>query len=338
MESALTSRWLRGLSPVSIVDEASVSEAREQVRQAGARIGLPEVVVASLVTAASELAHNQLAHAKWGKLAVRPLQRDGTPGIELVASDAGPGIAHPTSALAGGRSTGSGLGIGLAGVKSLCDELDFDVRLSEGTCVWARKFAAPLPRRRQVAVLSRPLGGERVSGDDAMFVRAPDGGLTLAAADGLGHGPEARVPATAAIESAMSMPGAAPEDQLARAHAALKGTRGAVMAVATVGASGQLVLAAAGNVTGHVVGRGSSRRFGGSSWVLGQTGRVPSPTREEGVVAAAEAVILFSDGLSSKLGFEAIDDLLREPPLVIAHALLERYQRVHDDALIVVAR
>ena len=44
------------------------------------------------------------------------------------------------------------------------DEVDIDVRLGEGTCVWARKFASPVPKAREVAIFGRPCEGEAVSG------------------------------------------------------------------------------------------------------------------------------------------------------------------------------
>src|SRR5438093_130152 len=77
-------------------------------------------------------------------------------------------------------------------------EVDFDVRIDEGTCVAARVFAAPVPRS-EVAVIGRPCSGETTSGDDAGFVRGDGGALLLFAVDGLGHGPPAREAAARAV-------------------------------------------------------------------------------------------------------------------------------------------
>jgi hypothetical protein len=46
---------------------------------------------------------------------------------------------------------------------------------------------------------------------------------------------------------------------------------------------------------------------------------------------------MFTDGLASRLDPGADAALLREPPLVIAHALMTRYGRAHDDALVLIA-
>src|SRR6185295_18454260 len=87
---------------------------------------------------------------------------------------------------------------GLSSVLRLADEVDFDVRIGEGTCVFARKLVEPPPHKSEVAIFGRPHVGERISGDDAAFVR--DGSsLLIAVADGLGHGSEARAASGAAV-------------------------------------------------------------------------------------------------------------------------------------------
>ena len=179
-----------GAETFAIDDQASVAVVREALRRLGTAAGLPSVRFEALIAAASELGHNQLAHGYRGWMAVRAISRDGVAGLEVIAFDGGRGITDPTAALRGeGRATGS-LGVGLSAAYRLSDEIDFDVRLGEGTYAAARKFATPLPRT-EVAIFGRPIAGERESGDDAAFVRT-DGALLVGMADGLGHGSEAR--------------------------------------------------------------------------------------------------------------------------------------------------
>jgi anti-sigma regulatory factor (Ser/Thr protein kinase) len=332
-------RWLGGLEASPTLDVASVSEARDRVREVGQAQRLPEVAIASLVTVASELAQNHLRHAQRGAIAVRAVDGPAGAGVEVVAVDEGPGIALPARALTGGASSVGGLGIGLAAVFELADEVDVDVRLDEGTCVRARKFAArPETRSRQLGVFGRALAGEPVSGDDAAFVRRPDGRLLLFLADGLGHGPEARQAASAAIDGALRDPDASPDASMEAAHLAAKGTRGAVMTIVELTPCGEITVASVGNTTAQLVRRGSPHRFAGASWVIGQPARPPAVRVERAVVAPTEAVVIFSDGLSSKLGFDSSADLLQEPPIVMAQRLLDRYAKPHDDALVLVAR
>jgi hypothetical protein len=157
--------------------------------------------------------------------------------------------------------------------------------------------------------------------------------------DGLGHGPAAREAADAAVTTMLRDSDAALPDLLARCHAALQKTRGAVISLARVGEPQQeLDSAGIGNVTLHVAGPGQNRRMSGSSWVVGSPGIARKPSAERVQLSRHDAVILFTDGLSGRLDLSRELDLLREHPVVIAQQLLQRFSRGNDDALVLVAR
>jgi anti-sigma regulatory factor (Ser/Thr protein kinase) len=325
---------------IRVIDEASVSVVREAVRACAAQAGLNRDRAESLVNAASELAHNQLAHAHAGEVVVRPVSRSGTAGVEVLASDLGQGIADPTAALRGeGRSAGPGrrgLGVGLSAAYRLADEIDFDVRWGEGTVVAARKYAAPIPRR-EVAIVGRPCAGERVIGDDALWLR-DDLGLLCAVVDGLGHGPPAKTAAVEAMATVGRSPARAAVDLLDACGAALGGTRGAVMSVVRVDeVARDLVHAGVGNVTSHLYQGKSTERFLASPGVLGAPGPRARVQERRVPLDARNLLVMFTDGLSSRLDAAGDPYLLREPPLVIAHRLLLAHGREHDDALVLVA-
>jgi anti-sigma regulatory factor (Ser/Thr protein kinase)/serine/threonine protein phosphatase PrpC len=329
-----------------MIDGASVAVVREHVRREGQALGLPDAVIAALVNVASELGHNQVAHAGGGEMMIRRVVRANVPGLEVVAADAGPGIASPSEALEGaprihGETAGAkkGLGIGVHAVVELADETDFDIRLGEGTCVWARKFAESVPRRRQLGVYGRACPNEDTSGDDGAFLRS-DEWLLLAVVDGLGHGPLAREASAAAVETLASAEGHTVDQVLMRSHVALRDTRGAVMAAVRIREPGDVaVVGCAGNASVHVYGLGAARRFSGPSFVLGAAGRPPRIFVEEHLLAPSDAVVLFTDGLTTKTDLEGeLDLVLREHPVVIAQRLVERFGRGNDDALVLVAR
>jgi anti-sigma regulatory factor (Ser/Thr protein kinase) len=329
-------RWVVEADAIPIFDEASVSLVRERVRQHAAGVALPDVRAAALVNVASELAHNQRLHARGGFVVVREVVWGGERGLEVVAADRGPGIADVAGALEGkGRAVGS-LGVGLAAVLELADEVDVDVRLGEGTCIWARKFARADTRRRQVGVYGRACGGESTSGDDAGFARAA-GALVVGVADGLGHGEAAREASERARNLLLAHPELEPEQLLARCDAELARTRGAVMAVARIDESaGEIALASVGNITAQLVGPAGSRHFGGSSFFLGAPGGVRKLTTERRVMQPRDALVLFSDGLSSRAALSEDPALLREHPVVVAQRALERFGRLNDDATVLV--
>ncbi len=61
-------------------------------------------------------------------------------GIEVVATDDGPGISDVPLAMQDGYSTSGGLGLGLPGVRRLMDEFDIVSRFGKGTTVTVRKW------------------------------------------------------------------------------------------------------------------------------------------------------------------------------------------------------
>lgn len=333
----LLSRWLEGLDATLTLDEGSVSEARERVRAVGRAQGLPETEVERMAIVVSELARNQLAHAHGGAVAVLPVTRGGVRGVEVIAADRGAGIADPTAALSGqGNAVGS-MGAGLASVVRQADEVDFDVRWGEGTCVRARKYVTPPPYRSEVGLLCRAYPGELISGDHALWIWSEEA-LVVGVVDGLGHGPEAREAADRAIELMRERPLLAPEQILDRCDAGLKGTRGAAMGIVRLERwSGALSHGCVGNIATRVCRPGQVDAMACSPGVLGMPRQHARTLRSGSWLRPGELLVMHTDGLSSRT---TIDDaaLLRHHPLVVAHELMRRFAKNHDDALVLVAR
>ncbi|MBI2388244.1 MAG: ATP-binding protein [Deltaproteobacteria bacterium] len=338
MDALLIDRWLEGSPYLATIDDASAALAREEVRVTGAQLGLPAEAIAELAIAVSELVSNQIRHARFGRIAVRGIERDGVRGLEIVAADRGPGIADPTAALLGTPRISGSLGTGVSAVMKFSDEVDFDVRLGEGTCVWARRFARPVARRREVAMLARPLVGERASGDDGTFFRR-EGALIVALADGLGHGPQAREASAAAID-AVRRPFADHHELFLRANEELVSTRGAVMTVVEIDEALDVVQqTAVGNVSAMIVGKDGLRTFLAPSMILGphrDALRGRTRTERHALSSSRDVVVLFSDGLTTKTRLDVRDEVVRAHPLRIAHHLLGAFGRDNDDATVLV--
>ncbi len=336
----LLDEWLAGLESTPVLDEASVVLLRQRVRTEASSLGFSDPALGRIVNVASELAHNQLAHARGGRFAMRPIDRAGVRGLEIVAADRGPGIASPTEALKG-RAAGESrsgakksLGVGLAAALELADELDFDVRIGEGTCVWARKFVEPVPRRKRVGLYGRPFPGEDESGDYGGFVRSADDVLA-GVVDGLGHGKPAREASAIAIETLRRHSHLDIDGIVQSCHDAMQGTRGGVLALARVGELDPLMRATVvGDASLQVEGPGRHLRVGGRAFVLGARGQRPKTVVEEIPLVLRDVVLLFTDGISLRTDLQQDLDLLREHPIVIAHQLVERFARNTDDALV----
>lgn len=122
----------------TIDNEVVIYIVRDILVEAGFKI-VDEFTVA---TVASELATNILRYAGKGTLEVNLIRNAaGTVGIELFASDAGPGIRDLEQAMLDHHSTTkNSLGSGLPSVKRIMDEFTIETVVGRGTRVLARKW------------------------------------------------------------------------------------------------------------------------------------------------------------------------------------------------------
>ncbi|HLH31071.1 MAG TPA: SpoIIE family protein phosphatase [Terriglobia bacterium] len=337
----LIRRWLGpDAQAIPIYDEASVSSARQRVREAGQRAGVSNQIIETVALIASELTHNHLAHAKQGYFSVAPVDRNGIKGLQVVAADLGPGIDKPGTVIRDRPATADGsLGAGLAGVCRLADEVEFDNRLSEGVFIVARKFENAADAICEVAIMSKPYPGEPMSGDDAAVIRTEDGFLA-AVADGLGHGLEAREASNRAMEitSRIMQTGL---DQIAiNLNTELSGTRGCAMSLMRFNRKdATLEYVSAGDVHAHVYHLRDAYFFTPTPLVLGTGPIRPQRIRVERTSVKPNSVlVIFTDGLKSKTTLKGELDMLRQPTIAIAEHLLESHSRPDDDALVCVIR
>jgi len=120
---------------VRIDDDRAIVDARQKGRAMALKIGFSSGAATLIATAISELARNILLYAGRGEIALQSIEREGFPGLLVLARDEGPGIADLDQALEDGYSTSGRLGLGLPGVRRLMDEFDVVSRIGDGTSV-----------------------------------------------------------------------------------------------------------------------------------------------------------------------------------------------------------
>ena len=126
---------------VPIKDEYDIVMARSAGKNVAKEIGFGIVDQTRIATAISELARNIIVHAVEGVVEIKQIYRDGgSVGLQVVASDHGPGIPDVEQAMRVGFSTGHGLGAGLGGTKRLVDDFQIDSTVGKGTTVTIRKW------------------------------------------------------------------------------------------------------------------------------------------------------------------------------------------------------
>jgi serine/threonine-protein kinase RsbT len=106
---------------------------RQLVREWSSAAGLGLVDQTKIVTAASELARNQLDYGGGGTMTIESVNDGARRGVRLIFADQGPGIPDVAQALRDGYTTGSGLGLGLGGAKRLASEFAIDSQPGAGT-------------------------------------------------------------------------------------------------------------------------------------------------------------------------------------------------------------
>ena len=132
---------------LSVQRETDVPHVVAAARRFCTGHGLSPLLAAHVATAASELANNLWMHTtQGGTVSLRLLRLLKCTGIELVASDDGPGIADLALALREGYSSAGGMGCGLPGVRRLMDEFELVSAPGAGTRVRTCKWATPQAR------------------------------------------------------------------------------------------------------------------------------------------------------------------------------------------------
>ncbi|MFD2680829.1 anti-sigma regulatory factor [Bacillus seohaeanensis] len=125
---------------VRITNEWDIVAARQLGRNVAKELGFGTVDQARITTAISELARNIYLYAGHGQIYIEKKQDAGKKGVQIIASDDGPGISDIRRVMEDGFSTSGGLGAGLPGVKRLMDEFNVESTPGEGTDIRATKW------------------------------------------------------------------------------------------------------------------------------------------------------------------------------------------------------
>ncbi|WP_066737923.1 ATP-binding SpoIIE family protein phosphatase [Cupriavidus sp. D384] len=324
-------------------DPSRVGEARRHAAEMSARLGFDAIQCGRLAVAVNELGNNLVRHARGGRLLLAAREVGGSVAIELMSIDDGPGMANLQACMQDGYSTAGSAGQGLGAVSRLADDFDVHTQAGIGSLILARFYR----ERDTQGKARRPNGGfavgaiclaapgEQVSGD-GWSVAVCDHRADVVVVDGLGHGPEAAEAATAALTVFDPNCGGSPGPYVERAHAALRGTRGAAIGAYRIdGGTQRIRFAGAGNIMGRVISGIGDRTLVNQNGTAGIQMRT---VQEQELDWPSHAlVILHSDGIQSRWQFDDATVLQRDPSIVAAFVLW-KFSRGRDDATVVVIR
>lgn len=333
---------MRDSVALAVSEPSRAGEARRAASALAGPAGFDEVGRGKVALVATELANNLLQHARSGELILSILDRGGVGGVEILSVDRGPGMADFRRCLADGYSTGGTPGNGLGAVARASDEFDAHTVQGQGTVIAARLWASPPAPSRpgsglEVGAVCLPVAGEQECGDAWAAVEPSSGRTLLMVADGLGHGPKAAEASAAAIAALRAGAGPSPEEVIRAAHEALKGTRGAAVAVALVDRHRREVrFAGVGNVAATVL-VGEERRG-----LVSHNGTVGLEVRKVQEFSqpwpAGALLVMHSDGLTTHWKPDRRLMAGLRVPSVIAGVLYRDFARGRDDVTVAVAR
>ena len=117
-----------------------LSSVRAKARRLLNASGIDNLARTEILIIINELGMNILRHAGSGEICLKIVGCGGRRGIFIVANDSGPGIGDLEAALQPGFSEDKGLGLGLAAIHRLSDEVRIATLIPHGTRVEVFKW------------------------------------------------------------------------------------------------------------------------------------------------------------------------------------------------------
>ncbi len=322
---------------LEVSDPSHVAFVRRQASTLSQDNGLDEDAVGRVALIVTEIATNLLKHGRDAKLVLNTFSDGSGAGIEIIALDAGVGIADIPRALTDGYSTSGTSGNGLGIIQRQSELMTMFSRPEKGTVLVARIVGdkTKLTSGLVVGAISDPYPGEKICGDSWAHFDGPN--PTLILADGSGHG----IAAEFAAQTAINIVAENRDEDCVRImeliHKAMFATRGAAVAVARIDTAAKVVrYVGVGNIVGATFSGADAKRMVSNN---GTAGTLSPRIREFTYPYEGQpTVVLHSDGLTAKWNPDDYPGLMTAHPSIIAGLLFRDFRRGRDDATVVAMR
>lgn len=293
----------------------------------------------------SELASNILRYAGSGTISVKAIDN----GIEIVSKDQGPGIENIEEALKGAKKSVKGLGIGLAGVRRMMDELE--IFSENGNTVIARKLLNKNNANRitcikqsknvslcglmEYGIVSVPAYNAQCNGD-AYVIRESGKNILMAVIDGLGHGKEACAASGAAANYILDHHTSGLSQIMEGCHHALMRTRGAVIGIVRINLeAGKITFAGVGNVGVRIKGKTVLRLVSSAGIVGCNCKRI---LEEEYPYHKGDVIVMYSDGISEGFDIAGTGAAKNSGLQTLAEDVVREFGKNSDDNTIIAGK
>lgn len=328
---------------ITVGEETDVILAGSRTKALLSELEFEDSAIEEIVLVVHELASNIVKHAKEGTITLAPQNSDERTGIEVRASDSGPGIDDVDKAVVDGYSTADSLGGGLGAVHRLMDDVVINSREEHKTGVqivatWWNGATSPdqCTPPLEVGAATRAMPGNELNGD-AFLIEHGTAQTLVGVIDGLGHGQSANQASRTAKKYVRTHSTQSLADLFAGVEQVCHNTRGVVMLLARFDwDADRVTLGSVGNISVRVCSSPTSPYLVPKRGVLG--GNAPTPAIQEWNWDPASVMVVHSDGLTSDWqceGFEFGDD---RSVTDTATELLQSLSTRDDDATVLVVR
>jgi anti-sigma regulatory factor (Ser/Thr protein kinase) len=323
---------------IAVADPSHVAEARRGAQRLAHGLGFDVNRKERVSIAVTEAVTNMVKHAGTGTLTARCIARGEALGVEVLAIDSGPGMDDFAHSARDGVSTTATAGTGIGAMQRQSDEFDVYTAPARGTIIRMVFWDKPAPRNAdyEVGVVVVPKSGETACGD-AWGMELHDRGATFLVADGLGHGADASRASACALEVLRGNPAQSAVRILDLAHAKLRPTRGAALAVMRHdAAAGELTFAGVGNIAAWMIDGESRKAMVSHNGIVGHNMHKSVEYRYAWPRHAL--LVAHSDGLDTHWNIAAFPGIALCHPAIIAAALFRQHTRKRDDVAVLVVR
>jgi len=321
---------------LQVVDDSQVSQARRLIVKLAKDIGLHQSAIDKLALVITELATNLIKHSKsGGDIIAQGCKNSKNIGLDVLCIDKGPGM-DTGICIEDGYSTSGTMGTGLGAAKRMSDFFDIYSKPGTGTIINVRFWNDEDASNGDTLIggLSVPITGELVSGDKWQVERH-DQTINCLLVDGLGHGFEACEAAKQAVKRFKENLHLAPSSIMRAMHTALRGSRGAVGAVAKIDLDkGLLHYSGLGNITGLIYNDTERKHLLSLNGTLGYE----NPKILDVTVpwVKSSVLVMHSDGISSRASLDNLIILDQSAEIIAAWLYLYHTKKLDDSTVLVV--
>ena len=289
----------------------------------------------------AEMTSNLFKYSDDGELLLGVFQNGGSPYIELISIDNGPGMINPAKMMQDGMSTSNTLGHGLGSMKRLSDTFELYSQIGWGTIVLSRVYNDPEKAKVKNDLIMRPIvvfkPGEKTSGDGFTYKKT-DKYIKMMLADGLGHGPEANLAINEAANAFKVFPDYSPTQTLRFIHSAIKKTRGAVINIICYDFQRKVwTTAGVGNIAVRMSGPVNFKNHMSYNGIVGHN--IPNTMNDQEYVAEEyNQAMLCSDGIKTRIDMARYPMMYKYDTSILAAAIYKDHARRNDDMSVVIAK